>query len=223
MATVPPSPPPPPAGDKLTGLALFKKYLPQIGLGAGALVVIYGVSKVGIVVAGALLSLDIYTVFGYGFWAGLLTAGICGGSFSYLSRLSRINPEKAFAKAFSRIEQSRRVHEALGMNVRPGQLKAYVHTRGHVSLGRQLTWVEPRCQMLFQVRAPDGAVGGGGRRRAGAVRPMCVCVCVWATEPPTQGAKSHYDPFKSSCASETCTFNQRTLRASINPLHFSHP
>jgi hypothetical protein len=135
-------------------IALLRKYAPQIWLGAGALVVIYGVSSIGLSVASGIMSLDIWTVFKYGVATGAGAALALGGGALYGLRLRRISPEAAFRKALARVQSSQRAQEALGTNIRSGQLKAYVAHRGHFALGgkaQPLAWVEPRVQLLFQV------------------------------------------------------------------------
>lgn len=170
-------------------LVLVKKYLPQIGLVGAGLVIVYGVSKIGMSVAGGLLSLDIYTTFRYGFWTGLIVAAGGAFSFFYVGTVGRISPDKAFAKAIARVQSSRLAQEKLGMNIRPGMLKAYVHERGHFSLGRKMSWVEPRMQMLVEV---EGELGRGMvtaeavKHKNGLVLTLCAVDTVAKPNAPAQ-------------------------------------
>jgi len=133
-------------------LVLFRKYLPQIALGGGALVVVYGISKIMIYVTSGLMSLDFKDVFYYGYLTGAVSVLVVAAGATYALRLARINPEGAFRRALSRVQADASAQAVLGTNIRGGNLKAYTIQPGHVSLAKRLAWVEPRVQMLFQVR-----------------------------------------------------------------------
>jgi hypothetical protein len=131
---------------------LAKKYAPQIAVGAGVLVVTYGIAKSFYSVTTGILSLDMYDVFRYGFVTGALCVGAFGGGAFWLRRMSRISPERAFKKALARVQASPAAQKALGSpTLKSGQLRAYTLEGGHVSFGKKMAWVEPRAQLLFQV------------------------------------------------------------------------
>lgn len=95
-----------------------------------------------------------------------------GGSAFYFLRRNTIPVAQLHRWAVARLAADARVRAAIGPNVAARPLRAYASEPGHISLSRQLAWIEPRAQMLLHVAGDRGegvatveAVSGDRRHR----------------------------------------------------------
>lgn len=132
-------------------LGNVRAYWPQIAVGAGGLVVVYGMSSVMYWVTGTFLSLDFKHVFYIGLGTGVVSCALLGGGAAYFWSRNSISPAQLHRWAVARLAGDARVRSALGANVVARPLRAYAVEPGHVSLSRQFAWIEPRAQMLLHV------------------------------------------------------------------------
>lgn len=162
----------------------------QAGVGAGVLVVIWGVSNLVIDMAGFFLHLNPRTAAKYGFLIGFSTAATLAAMLAIFSRRLQIYPDAVYGHALRFVQRNAEAQARLGGEIAPGKLKAYDHYRGHLNtlvsasssaeasagasespLARLgLAWDPPRVQLIFSVAGPkfDGVctaeatkVGGG--------------------------------------------------------------
>lgn len=137
-------------------LGNVRAYWPQIAIGAGGLVVVYGMSSVMYWVTGTFLSLDFKHVFYIGLGTGVVSCALLGGGAAYFWSRNSISPAQLHRWAVARLASDARVRSALGANVVARPLRAYAVEPGHVSLSRQFAWIEPRAQMLLHVAGDLG-------------------------------------------------------------------
>lgn len=137
-------------------LTILRKYAPQIAVGTGALVVVYGLSKMMVYITTSLLSLDMYDVFYYGMATGVVGALTAAAGGLYLWNISAISTRAAFRRTMALVQNSAVATRALGTNIRSGELRAFRVFSGHLSLASKMAWVEPRAQLMIQVSGDKG-------------------------------------------------------------------
>lgn len=137
-------------------LTNLKTYYPQIAAGAGALVVLYGISSAAVHVATVLLELDMKQVFYIGFLTGVGTSATIALVGIRAYRHITIQPDAVYRAALHKLMRNTVVRSELGQTLRSGHLKAYTLHPGHLSMEKKLGWVDPRVQLLFQVVGDKG-------------------------------------------------------------------
>lgn len=149
-------------------LATLRAYAPQAAAIGGVTIVVYGLSRISLYVAGSLLSLTLDDAFFIGLATGGLSTVMLGGAAAYLYRKTVVNPDAVARSALTAVQKSSAAQAALGTAIRPGLLKASVVEAGHVS-AKRLAWVEPRARVMFDVRGElaDAVVSAEGIKVAG--------------------------------------------------------
>jgi hypothetical protein len=142
-------------------------YGPAIGLTVSGVVVVYGVSSLALTVGSSFMSLTLKDALYWGFASGFLSAALLGVGAVRGYRSMTIRTEPVFQMALLKLREHSAVGASLGANIQPGTLKAYDRVAGHVSTTK-LAWVDPRVQMIFQVRGVDTGREGMVRLAAGA-------------------------------------------------------
>jgi hypothetical protein len=159
-------------------VANIRKYWPQIAAGGGALVVLYGLSSGMIAVTQTFLNLDFKQVFYFGFGTGVVSMAMLAGVGVLVWRRVGIAPTQVARRAVARVQAHPSVRAALGPSIKPGSLRAYVVHRGHFSVEKRMAWVEPRCQMLFQVVGDkgEGMISAEAVNHAGSIHFNVIAV-----------------------------------------------
>lgn len=125
-----------------------------IALGAGGVVIIYGMSSLAYHATSTFLSLTLTDAMYLGYATGFTSAAMLAGGAARAYLLMTLQPDSVFAAALVKISADERVGAALGASIAPGELRAYTHVPGHLSTTK-MGWVDPRVSMLFQVVGKD--------------------------------------------------------------------
>jgi hypothetical protein len=103
------------------------KFGPAAALGAGGLVVVYGISSLGLWGMSSFLSLTLTDALHFGFGAGFASAALLGAGAARAYAAVTLAPDAVFRSALVKLEKDARVAALLGDELAPGTLRAY-HT-----------------------------------------------------------------------------------------------
>jgi len=132
-----------------------------LGLGSAFLISTVAMNSVNY-----FLAIPPHSFIWYGFWAGFVSASICGGLVYLARRTVTIRPENVFKMSRSLVANNKEVQARLGNWIIPGKLKAYKIDGGNLTLERKgstfssiPTIKPPRVQMIYNMFGKDGTEG----------------------------------------------------------------
>ncbi len=151
------------SSDAKSGMKWLQLHFPQITAVAGGIIVVYGVSRFMVSMTNQFMATTLTDAAWMGFYGGFAAAGLSAGALFMISRALTIRPERVFRHALRRVQANEAAQRSLGLHIHSGELRAYTIRQGYMSLcdvTYRPTWVEPRVQMLFQVKGDfdDGMV-----------------------------------------------------------------